>query len=339
MSSTTQPTSFSDLYTDLMQRTRNDTTQAATAALAKRAICTALYDMHIGFEDALPWAERAAQLLTQPSYSTGTVTIARGSTSLVGAGTLWATNNVYGVAAMRAGGKAQINGTNEVYEIESVASDTAATLTSRYVGSDASAGSYSYFEDEYALAADFLRPLDLGSFSDAMGIDLIGRREFRQRYPRNNVPGKPRVATILDKTFSGSTAPVRRVALHQPPDAGYLIPYAYVTGNLAVSAAGAAQANLVADSDEPIVPLRYRHAIVLHALYNWYRDRKNDSRSQEAKAEYTDIMLRIGSDGEIGRSRPQFRPRGPSAIINARSPYRRGRGGRHTLGASFDEVR
>lgn len=339
MSASTQPQTFADLYTSLLNKTRNDTSAGSTLNQAKGAICTALYDMHLGYGEKFQWCERSAQLLTQAQYSTGTVSISQGSNSLAGVSSLWNTNNAFSAKAMRAGGKIVINGTPEIYEISAVGTDTAATLTSKYVGSDVSAGGYVYFEDEYALATDFLRPLDIESFSGPFSIDLIGRREFRQRYPRNNNPGRPRVATLLDKAPIGNATPVRHVAFHQPPDQAYLIPYSYVTSNLAVTAAGAAQANLVNDTDEPIVPIGYRHGIVLHALYNWYRDKKGDPRSQETKAEWTDFMLRVTSDLEIGHSRPQFRPRVGPYTAAARRPYRGGRAGRHTLGSSFDEMR
>jgi hypothetical protein len=104
-----------------------------------------------------------------------------------------------------------------------------------------------------------------------------------------------------------------------------------------VSALGVGAANLSADTDEPIVPLRYRHAILFHALYHWYRDKKDDTRSQEAKAEYTDIMARIIMDHDIGAPRPQLRPRVSGYVRAAKSPYR-GRGRRYDVGGRFDRM-
>lgn len=96
---------------------------------------------------------------------------------------------------------------------------------------------------------------------------------------------------------------------------------------------------LTGDLDEPIVPIRYRHAILFHALYNYYRDRKDDARSQEAKAEYTDIMLRIASDTEIGQNVPQIRPRVGPYVRNARSPWGGGRGLGRWDDGDFDQLR
>ena len=83
----------------------------------------------------------------------------------------------------------------------------------------------------------------------------------------------------------------------------------------------------------------FRHAIIFHALYHWYRDKKNDDRAQAAKAEYTDLILRMTGDYEIGQSRPQFRPRLGGYARSAKRPYSSGTRGRYALGPAFDEMR
>ena len=340
MSSTSQLTDFSDLYTDLQNRARVQTGVTATENQAKRYINIALEDMHIGSAEKFPWCHRTATLVTQPQYTTGTLTVAQGATAVAGTDTLWNTNNAFGVANARTVGKIVIDGGVEVYGVSAVTNDTTLTLASRFTQANVTAGSYVYFEDEYALAADFLRPLSMTSFDRDGTVDLIGWPEFRRRYPRNKTPGRPTVATITDRAFSGNTTPVRRVVFHQPPDAAYTFSYDYVTAYLGVTSAGVGQVGLSADSDEPVVPLRYRHAIVFHALYHWYRDKKDDARSAEAKSEYTDIVLRITGDQEIGRPTPQIRPRVQGYRSYARTPYRSGAGrGRWTTGTSFDEMR
>ncbi len=321
MSSTSQYTDFSDLYTGLQNAVRVTTGVTATEDQAKRYINIALQDMHLGFDYRFPWAERESILVTQPKYTTGTLSVSKGGTTLTGAGTLWSTANDFSVNNMRVGGKIQINGGDEVYEISAVAVDTSATISSMFVQATVSGGSYSYFEDEYTLADDFLRPLDIRRFSNASDIELIGRTEFRRSYPKNHITGKPIVATIVDKAPIGNTTPIRKIRFYHPPDKAYSLPYDYITSLLAVSSSGAGQTSFSADTDEPIVPLRYRHAIVFHALYNWYRDKKNDSRSKDAKSEYIDIMRRTADDTEIGASRPILRPRLDHYKRKARRPY------------------
>ena len=340
MAITEQPKDFSDLFTMLQNAVRMQTGVTASENQAKRAINVALNDMHVGFAEKYPWAERSAILVTQPEYITGTVTISQGSTSLTGASTAWNTANAFSANNARVGGKVVIDGGAEVYEVSAVGGDTAITLTSAFVKADVSGGSYVYFEDEYALHDDFARPVALDNFDTADEIELIGGKQFRLRYPRNRTTGKPRVATLIDKNFAGNTTPVRRVVFWQPPKDAGSISYSFITNKLAVKADGTAQANLSADTDEPIVPLIGRYAIVLHALAAFYRDKRDDTRSQEVKAEYTDLMLRIAGDQEIGRARPQFQPRSGLYLGPAQRPWRGGRGrGRYTTGNSFDQLR
>lgn len=337
MSATTQFTTFSDLYNGLLRAVRANSSQTTTSNDAKQYICTAHFDMYLNFDYKFPWAERQGALILQDPYETGTVTITKGSTSLTGASTAWNTNNDFGVANMRTTGKILLNGGVVPYRINTVSSNTAATLSTRFTETSVSAGTYIYYEDEYNLAADFLRPVDAQQFSHNIPIALLGRTEFRQRYPRNITQGKPAIACIEDYAPSGSTTPIRRVRVNRVPDTTYTIEYHYITANIVVSSAGAAQTDFSADTDEPIIPLRYRHAIFYHALSRWYRDKRDDTRSAEAKAEYTDILMRISGDTEIGDRRPQLRPRIGTYARAAMRPWR-GSAQRYSLNNSADRL-
>jgi hypothetical protein len=330
------PLTLSELVTDLQNRTREKTGITITDNIAKRWLNIALLDMHVGGAEKYPWAERQADLQTQPQYTTGTVTITQGSTSLVGVGTAWDTVNAFSIKNMRQGGKVVVAGSQDVYTVDAVGGDLAATLLQSFVGASVAGGAYRYFEDEYDLASDFARPVDQRQFSDGVLIGLIGRTEFRRRYPRNHTTGRPTIGTIIEKDFSGSADPVRRIRLHRPPDVAYRIPYSYITRNLVVSDTGTMQESMVADDDQPIVPVRYRHAITLHALYNWLRDRKDDERSREVKAEYVELVTRVRNDSEIGQQNPQIRPRVSAYRQRARRPY--GGLGRFDVGGRFDRL-
>lgn len=339
MSTTSQLTTFSDLFTDLQNRVRITTGVTATANQAKRYINVALHDMHLGTEYKFPWAERQGTLVTHARYTTGTVTIAAGGTALTGASTTWNTATGYGFNNIRAGGKVTLAGNLEPYEISSVSSDTAAVLTDTYVGAALSGASYVYYEDEYALASDFFRPLDWSFFDSNREIQLIDRDTFYRSFPRNTQTGKPSYAMLIDKAPSGGTARRRRVVFAYPPDAVYKLSYRYITSNLAVSSTGTQAENLSADNDEPLVPLRYRHAILYQALYNWYRDKKDDSRSAEVWSQYVDVMQRISGDVELGARTPKLRPQVSSYALAARRPYRhRGRSRGYTTGGAFDRM-
>lgn len=339
MSTSTQVTDLADLRGDLLRRAREATAVTATNAIANSWINQALMDLHISPGHQWPWAIRRGYLQTHATYTTGTVTIAAATrTTATGASTLWNTAVAgMGFTNARVGGKMTFAGGPNIYEVSAVGGDTSITLSSRYVGDALSAASYVYYEDEYALASDFYRPVDLRNFTTELDIPLVGPQEFRRRFPRNNRTGRPNVATILQLGFTTDTAARYRVAIHPVPDAIYHIPYDYITSNLAVSSAGVEQTQLTADADEPIVPLRYRHVLVLGALYQWMRDRRDDARSAEVKAEYTGLITRMAGETIVGQDNPRFVPMVGNYYRQASNPRRRG--GRYDPGGMFDTLR
>ena len=338
MSATTQYVTFSDLYNGLQRRVRVATSITATENQAKHYINVALQDIMLGFDYKLPWAERRGFLRTHAPYSTGTVAISVGSTSLTGTDSLWNTVNSYNENNARVGGKMILAGGTDLYTVSTVTNDTSITLNNKYVGSAALSGEdYIYFEDTYALASDFLRPVDLQFFTDDSTIQLISRADFRRYYPRPNVSGRPQVACLIDDSFSGSTTPVRKVQLYPYPNNTYVLPYTYITSAVAVTSAGVEGTALSGDTDEPAMPLRYRHAIVLHALYNWYRDKRDDARAQDVKGEYVDIMQRIVNDQDIASHvRASIQPRTSMYTSHAYRPYSKRGGKRIDINGAWD---
>jgi hypothetical protein len=237
----------------------------------------------------------------------------------------------------QAGGKMVLAGSHEIYEVSSVGSDTSITLATRYVGDTALSGdTYTYFEDEYALAADFWRLVDIRQFSSPMGIEVISRQDFYRRFPRNGGPGLPRTATIIDLVPSSATTARPRVLFNPYPDQAYSIPYRYLTTYLATSSGGTAAANLSSDTDEPIVPVRYRHVIVLQALSQWYRDRKDDARYQAAMQDFDITFARMAGDYPLENDTPRLVAKRPSRIW--RGLGRRTRGGRFDVNEAFDRM-
>jgi hypothetical protein len=459
MSAIDAPRNFEDLYTDLQNRVREQTGETATENQAKRFINIAVQDMHIGWAERMPWAEKRAVLLTAPKYSTGLVTIDKGSQTLTGVSdadgnpTVWTTTNDFGVANATTTGKIVIAGGSEVYGIDTVAASTI-TLSTKYIGTTIDGttqtddgAAYYYFADEYDLASDFLSPIDQRQFTDGINLPLISRTEFRRIHVRNHIPGRPRIASMTERISSANVV-VRQVRFHPPPDTVMQVPYSYVTKELSVSgtatgtitfsglptatdtlvlngttwtfvsaaasdstligttlsetiaslardlsandtgdtsiddanytavegidsvlhikykvsgsagtayttvasgtsvatASGAALAvggsleNMVDPHDEPTMPVIYRMAILYHALYHWYRDKKDDARSAEAKAEYTDFLSRVVGDNEIGSARPILRPNVHLYKRKARRPWGGAGTRRYDIKGRFDRM-
>ena len=122
MSVTSQLTDFNDLFTDLQNRVRVATGITATENQAKRYINIALQDMALGFEYKMPWLEREAIIRTHAPYTTGTVDVSVGSTTVTGTSSLWTTADSYGENNARTTGKINISGTNDIYRITTVGS-------------------------------------------------------------------------------------------------------------------------------------------------------------------------------------------------------------------------
>jgi hypothetical protein len=229
------------------------------------------------------------------------------------------------------------SGSNEVYEVSSVTDDDTLTLVNRWTGAALSGATYAYFEDEYALAADFLRPLDMRNFSTDANIPFVGPMEFRRCAPRNSRRQRPQVATWFQAAYSSTTTPQYRVRLWPAPDDEYSIPYDYITSYLAVTSAGVEQAQMTNTTDEPIIPLAFRHILVLHAAYNWYRDRKDDPRTQAAQSDYVDLVKRMANDSDPQRDRPQLRTSRSRYMAPLRWMSSRSR--RYSSDTRFDEMR
>lgn len=343
MSTTSTPTAFSDLITACQNQLREGTGTSVSTIL-KSLLNQANHDVHL--QQNWPWAERRDYIRTVPTYAVGAVNIAASTrTTLEGTGGLWNTTVTgMGVANVQAGGKVVFGGEQDVYTIASVSSDTAATLETRYIGGLTTAtayalayGSYSYFEDEYALASDFWRLVDARQFSDAISIPVIPRQEFYRRYVRNATPSTPRLCTILELGPSASVTPRPRVLFHPAPSATINIPYRYITSHLAMDSAGTGQANLSADSDEPIIPLRYRHVLVFYVLSHWYRDRKDDQRSAEAAGHYSDLVRRMAGDVSPERDHPRLVAGKRRYLLNT-AGGRAWHRGRYTTGSAWDAM-
>ena len=338
MSATTQFTTFSDLYNGVLKAVRSSQSQSSTIELAKQAVNLGLQDMHLGTEYQFYWAEREATLLTVPPYTTGTVALTQGSATVTGTDTLWNTANWTGNANVVAGMKIKFPGSQTVYEVSAVASDTSLTLTAIYDGADVTGATYSAFGDTYSMASDYLRPVDMQFFDANREIRLVDRRQLRRAMPQRYITGYPEWATQVELGPSGSTALRPRLVFLPPPDAVYRIPYAYITNLLAVASDGTLAVSLSSDTDEPIVPLRYRHAIYYYALMKVYEG-KDDARYTTAKQMYTETMMRTLSDVTVGDRRARIEPNVTAYARQAQRPYSgRGSGHRFDFHNRFDHL-
>ena len=295
MAASDAPATFSEMRTHFLEALKEVTGVSAVNTIANRYLNLGLQTMH---QEDWPWAERQAVILTHANYTTGDASIALATrTTVTGAGgTLWNTAVTgMGFNNARAGGKLTFAGATDVYEVASVGGDTAITLVDRFIGAAALTNvTYSYFEDAYALASDYWRPIgevQLRYFDKDRTVEVLEAQDFYQRFGKNSTVGTPTHEAILEIGPSGSVALRPRVVFAPPPSVLGIIPYRYYTTNLAVSSTGVGATNLSADADEPIVPLRWRMGVIYKALELWARDRKDDARSEMFKRSYEELRV------------------------------------------------
>lgn len=339
MAASDAPSTLSELQTAFLEGLKETTGSTAVTTIATRYLNDALQHFYL---ERWPWAERRGTITTHPGYATGTVSVSTAArTTVTGASTLWTTAVTgYSFNNARAGGKLTFSGNTDPYIVDSVGAATTITLADPYVGtSSLSAATYQYYEDEYALASDFDWVIDARYFTADRTIPLVGSQEFYRRYSRNTVRGAPKLATLIQLGPLSSATLRPRVVFAPAPDQTYTLPYRYYTTNLAVSSAGAGQANLSAATDQPITPLKYRKAHVFRALEFWTRERKEDSATAQDFQNRADEIVLIARQARTpADDRPSIRMAMSAYVQAARYPYV-GRGGRRgTGGTRWDQL-
>jgi hypothetical protein len=137
---------------------------------------------------------------------------------------------------------------------------------------------------------------------------------------------------VVELGPSGSAALRKRVLLGPAPDRTYQIPYRYQTTLLAVSSAGAGQANLSASTDQPIVPLKYRMGVVYKAAARWARERqRNPDLAVQFNSDYESLMLRARQNTGPADDRPKIVPR---VLYQRRARYPVIHGARRSAGGT-----
>ena len=320
------PATLAEMRTDFLESLKEATGVSAINTVVNRFLNKANQDIH---QEKWWWQERRAFVRTRPPYTTGTVAVAVTSLTtrrtVTGTSTAWNTANSFGDTNAAVGMKMTLAAEPFVHLIGTLGSDTSITLESAtpYLGDSALSGAgYAIYQDDYALESDFDDVIDARFFDEDHKIPLIGAQEFYRLYSRNSNRAAPKHATLIELGPSGSVSLRRRVVLGPAPDQTYNIPYRYWTTNLAVSSTGTGAANLSADTDQPIVPLKFRQGIIWKGLEIWFATRQKDAvLAEKFGGLYATLMLRGRMDRGPTQDRPRLIPATASATLAARRPY------------------
>lgn len=124
-------------------------------AIPRLEIIQAINNAHLELHGAYdwPWAYKETNVSIQPSYTTGTVSVNVGSTTVTGAGTTWSTGWT---------NKRILLDNNTDWPVASFGGANSATLSQAYFGSaNLSGASYTIYQDVFTMPTDFEPGKDL----------------------------------------------------------------------------------------------------------------------------------------------------------------------------------
>jgi len=199
--------------------------------------------------EQLDYLLKRGQIVCVAPYTTGTVAVSNGGTTVTGTDTVWATGMT--------GRKIRIAGRDEYYTLTYV-SPTSLTIDSAYVGDTETAATYSIFQDEFSLASDVEKIITITNPNRRKRIDYIDPLKFEELYLNSLVEGSPYIHTPAGRDSSNYI----KVQLYPIPDDVYVLPYRYRKQI----------ADLSGDSDVSAIPNKYHELLVLGGLamcYEW----------------------------------------------------------------------
>lgn len=249
----TQFTTTNDLITDVLFRAFEQTdgsSQYADAAL--RYLNRAYRSLWTGGGEFLPglptnwwWMRAQGQILLQPPYETGTVTLTQGSdvASL-------STAPSYSIQ----GWHLWIEGGNAVYKItEHAASDVGLVLDTEYVGEDDTAAGFTAAQLDYDLPSNCLKIIDPMTVHSDPGAEVheVDMAEMWRQYP-------PIMVTSASTPVLYAPVDENTIRFNSYVDVLNRLDYFYL----------AQPDDLTTDpSSAPLLPLNYRHVLADMACF------------------------------------------------------------------------
>lgn len=170
---------FSQMQTEVKRRAVRDQGGTQFDNAIKNAINSSL----VRISKEAPWKQlrRKSTFQTEGDFTTGTVTATNGSKTVTGASTTWVTSNI------KIGRRMTISGSNKVFVITAVASNTSLTINLNYDGTTGASKTYTiYGTEEYTL------PVQTGQ------VAMVWHEAYGYAYPLTYIPDKQ----FYDYSFS-----------------------------------------------------------------------------------------------------------------------------------------
>jgi len=283
------------------------------------------YWMRIATERNWPWRSFDRSFNIQPAITTGTVAVTQGSKIITFTGLT--------VSMTHLGRSIRIDGTDEIYRIIGVNVATSQMyLESAYADDDNATATYRLYAYEFPLPPDcdainniyiyneFGRNISEGELTElslpefnrmiATNSTVIGSpsafcRDGRT-YVNSHLP--PLDEMILDYDFLGGDTKDQTEKLRIYPIEPDKIRPIHLNYSKQVSP-------LLADDDEPLMPVDDRWVLIHFALYEWFSDKGQTTESAKQLKDGKLILREMRSEHRKGQTKPKF--------VNSAARYRR----------------
>jgi hypothetical protein len=316
-------TTFSTIYTAVMNRARLPVTNTTELTKVKRIINEVYRDLLFA-ED---WAFLVKRYVfnTASDFTHGTITVTSGSTAFTMTNIATSLGSFVDRKLHVSGGSPD---SGAFYRIATHTADLATGLLDAAYTSDSTTGAaFHIYQDIYDLPSDFFSLVDLTRAGSSVGPHPVGPREMLQMKAADVTVGRPQRYSVFDYATTGDPTTVRQLWVHPYPDNTYRVEVFYRRS----------ATDLSSDDDVPALPEEYRHVITKGALAEVYTTMLADSeRGQLYRQEYQSGVARMASQNrEVGSESPQIVP-----VDQWRGHFKRRRlhPGSMDLGSWFDRM-
>lgn len=190
-------------------------------------------------------------------------------------------------------------GFNEIYNVSSCTANVV-TLAKPYLGESNTAANCVVMQPHIILDSSIRHIYQVYHQWMSHPLSEVGpqvMRDIQENFQQNL--DYAIYCTIFGQDSSGS----RRLVLYPPPKVAYTL---YVDANTYVTP-------LVADTDEPIMPMQHRQILYHFAMYKLWSYHRNDPKAGEALTNFNTMLSKIDGEARAEIEFPQIRvsyPRG-----------------------------
>lgn len=260
-----------------------------TNETVKRAVCLNFLNNRYAQISTLQhwdWLYQEYDFLFKEPYSTGTISLTKGSQNVTGTGTAWNANVTPNCVLY-------ISSRNETYLISEVTSNSTLVLEGQFAGEDLTDVNYEIIKPIYTMPSNLehVQGIQVDGYGKMVPM---GRQEFT-RFKQHNpgLSGAPRRYTEIARRSDN----VRLLEVYPAPDINYTARLYYGVN---------IQKLVDEDGNVPLIPDRHRVVLYYGALADMYAYLRDATMSEKYTGEFMVSLNNMRSDSQLTDSRIQF---------------------------------